>query len=150
MTIDNGLMAADDSRKISEKYLKELQAKCSELAEELIFSFGILIQQWCGLSRQIKEIDKLIRKQEKENSAETKIYRSVPGVGSTSARVLSSELGDLASRFKNERELFSYTGLTPSEHSFGDCVRRGRISRCGPPRIRSRFINSQLYELNHS
>lgn len=33
--------------------------------------------------------------------------------------------------FKNERQLFSYTGLTPSEHSSGDNIRRGHITRQG-------------------
>jgi hypothetical protein len=33
------------------------------------------------------------------------------------------------SYFNNERELFSYTGLTPSEHSSGGHVRKGHISR---------------------
>lgn len=34
-------------------------------------------------------------------------YRSVPGVGFISARILANELGDL-SQFANERQLFSY------------------------------------------
>ena len=45
------------------------------------------------------------------------------------------ELGDL-SQFKNERQLFSYTGLTPSEHSSGDNIRRGHITRQGNSRVR--------------
>ena len=50
-------------------------------------------------------------------------------------RSLATELGDL-SRFANERALFSYTGLTPSEYSSGATVRRGRISRQGSSRVR--------------
>jgi transposase len=42
------------------------------------------------------------------------VYRSVPGVGPLIARVLSSELGNM-SHFPNERALFSFTGLTPTE-----------------------------------
>ena len=40
------------------------------------------------------------------------------------------------SQFTNERQLFSYTGLTPSEHSSGDTIRRGPITRQGNPRVR--------------
>ncbi len=41
--------------------------------------------------------------------------RSAPGIGFLAARVLSNELGNM-SQFDNERQLFSYTGLTPSEY----------------------------------
>jgi transposase len=68
-----------------------------------------------------------------------KIYRSVPGIGPISSRVLSNELGDLQ-RFSNERRLFSFTGLTPSEHSSGESVHKGHISRQGSSRIRKYLI----------
>lgn len=40
------------------------------------------------------------------------------------------------SQFNNERQLFSYTGLTPSEQASGDSVRRGHITRQGNSRVR--------------
>ena len=40
------------------------------------------------------------------------------------------------SYFDNERQLFSYTGLTPSEHSSGGHIRKGHISRQGKTVIR--------------
>ncbi len=40
------------------------------------------------------------------------------------------------SQFNNERQLFSYTGLTPSEHSSGDTIRKGHITRQGNNRVR--------------
>ena len=46
-----------------------------------------------------------------------------------------NELGDLT-QFANERQLFSYTGLTPSEFSSGDTVRKGHITRQGNKRVR--------------
>ncbi len=45
------------------------------------------------------------------------------------------ELGDL-SQFENERQLFSYTGLTPSEFSSGETVRKGHITRQGNTPVR--------------
>lgn len=129
-----GLMGPEDCRKVSEKYITELENL--DLKYELKFSFKILIDQWRQLSKQIKEIEKEIRTQERDDKATAEIYQSVPGVGLITARVLANELGDLKARFKNERELFSYTGLTPSEYSSGDIVRKGKISRCGPARIR--------------
>lgn len=43
-------------------------------------------------------------------------------------------------RFANERALFSYTGLTPSEHSSGASVRRGPMSRQGSSRVRHLLV----------
>ena len=40
------------------------------------------------------------------------------------------------SQFNNERQLFSYTGMTPSEHSSGENTRRGHITRQGNSRVR--------------
>ncbi|MDQ3230980.1 MAG: IS110 family transposase, partial [Pseudobdellovibrionaceae bacterium] len=51
------------------------------------------------------------------------------------AAVLAAELGDM-SRFANEKGLFRYTGLTPTESSSGETVRRGHISRQGAGRLR--------------
>jgi len=129
-----GLMGPEDCRKISEKYLNELEK--IDFKAELKLSFKILIDQWRHLSKQIKEIEREIRTQAREDKATEEIYESVPGVGLITARILANELGDLKVRFKNERELFSYTGLTPSEYSSGDSIRKGKISRCGPARIR--------------
>ncbi len=58
-----------------------------------------------------------------------------PDLAPKRARILSNELGDL-SQFQNERQLFSYTGLTPSEFSSGDTVRKGHITRQGNKRVR--------------
>ena len=129
-----GMTGPEDCRKISEKFLRHLEQL--DLKTELKLSFKILIDQWRHVSEQIKEIEKKIREQSREDEKITEIYESVPGVGLITARVLANELGDLKTRFKNERELFSYTGLTPSEYSSGDSVRKGGISRCGPSRIR--------------
>ena len=40
------------------------------------------------------------------------------------------ELGDMR-HFLNEKNLFCYTGLTPSEYSSGEHIRQGHISRQG-------------------
>ena len=44
------------------------------------------------------------------------------------------------SQFKNERQLFSYTGLTPSEYSSGERVHKGHITRQGNSRVRGILI----------
>lgn len=46
-----------------------------------------------------------------------------------------NELGDM-SEFANERQLFSYTGLTPSEDSSGEQIHRGHITKQGNRHLR--------------
>ena len=133
-----GVMAFDDERAITESYLKELGKR--DLAEELLFGLGLLIEQWRFLTRQLKDVAKKLVEQAAKNEALEKIYRSAPGIGPVSSRVLSNELGDLSKRFVNERSLFSFTGLTPSEHSSGDSIHKGHISRQGSARIRKYLI----------
>ena len=132
-----GLMNPDDDRLISNRYLKEIENL--KLAEDIKFSFGLLIEQWRFLTLQLFKVRKMMLKQAGECSEIEKIYRSVPGVGEVSARVLANELGDM-SRFKNARSLFSYLGLTPSERSSGEKVRQGNISRQGSARLRQMLV----------
>jgi transposase len=88
---------------------------------------------------KIGEIDQEIATQANKDGPTEMTYRSVPGIGPTSARVLANELGDM-SQFNNERQLFSYMGLTPSEHSSGEHIRQGHITRQGRPLLRKILI----------
>jgi transposase len=57
------------------------------------------------------------------------------GIDMISATGFLAEIGDL-SRFRTPRELMAYLGLVPSEHSTGDTVRRGGITKTGNGRAR--------------
>lgn len=102
-------------------------------------SLSWLAEQWRFATRQLIDIRRLLRDQAQSQPRLEGVYRSVPGVGEVAARILATELGDLT-RFANERALFSYTGLTPSEYSSGTAVRRGPISRQGSSRVRHVLI----------
>jgi transposase len=132
-----GLIKADDERKISLKWIKELEAL--ELSPGLKFALSQHCSLWQHISIKIKEIDNEISNQAQTDGPAEVIYRSVPGIGSTSARVLANELGDMA-QFNNERQLFSYIGLTPSEHSSGEHIRQGHITRQGRPLLRKILV----------
>jgi transposase len=56
--------------------------------------------------------------------------RSLRGIDSVSAIGLIAEVGDF-SRFNSPRDLMGYLGLVPSEHSSGNSVRRGSITKAG-------------------
>jgi transposase len=63
------------------------------------------------------------------------------GLGALSAALLEGEILDW-SRFKNRRQVGSYTGLCPSEHSSGEKRKQGSISKHGNPRIRHHLVEA--------
>lgn len=132
-----GLIAPTSRRLITHRYVREIETW--SLPMELRLSLSWLSEQWQFATRQLIDIRRLLREQARAQPRLEGVYRSVAGVGEVAARVLATELGDLT-RFANERALFSYTGLTPSEHSSGTSIRRGPISRQGSSRVRQVLI----------
>jgi transposase len=128
-----GLIAPASRRLLSHRYLREIAAW--SLPPELHVSLTLLAEQWRFATRQLIDMRRLLREQAQAQPAIETVYRSVPGIGEVAARILATELGDMT-RFANERALFSYTGLTPSEYSSGASVRRGHMSRQGSSRVR--------------
>jgi transposase len=135
----HGIIRADDTKKVSEKWAKILEAMV--LPSGLKYAIDSYLAQWRQMDAKIKEIDKEIAVQAKEDEAIERMYRSAPGIGPTSARILANELEDTM-QFSNERRLFSYTGLTPSEHSSGEQVRQGHITRHGKPILRKILVQA--------
>ncbi len=131
-----GLKVSGLDTKLSNVLLKKIENL--DLDPSHKFALDELISSWRQTTASIGRFDEALKEQANKDVLE-KTYRSAPGVGAVTARVLSNELGDM-SRFNNERELFSSTGLTPSEHSSGESVRRGHISRQGSSRIRAILI----------
>jgi transposase len=122
-------------------HLKDVEALLNKMeSADLKLSIGFLYAQWQHLAGNIKDLDRHLVEQAKQDSLEA-VYRSVPGIGPLTARVLSNELGDMG-QFANERALYSFTGLTPGEYSSGDKVCRGHISRQGSPRVRHMLVEA--------
>lgn len=65
--------------------------------------------------------------------------QALRGVELTGAIILLAELGDLT-RFDNPRQLMSYLGLTPSEHSSGGRRRQGGITKAGNGHARRALV----------
>ncbi len=67
--------------------------------------------------------------------------RCLKGVDVTSAADLVFEAGEF-SRFKNARSFAAWIGLTPSEHSSGESVRQGGITKAGNKHLRRVLVES--------
>ena len=63
------------------------------------------------------------------------------GLGALTAQILDREIGDWK-RFKNRRQVASYTGLVPSEDSSGERHSRGSITKHGNSRVRQILLEA--------
>lgn len=108
------LISAEDDRKVSKKWIEEIrQCKCDVAIEYFIL---ICSDEWIFLNNQLKDIYAKLATQAQRDLALEVIYRSAPGIGKIHARILANELEDMR-QFRNEKQLFSFTGLTLTERS---------------------------------
>jgi transposase len=125
----------------TERWIKQITSKeC--FPEELKRELDYWCTQWLELTKAINTKNKEIAKQSREHTdcaRQEGIYKSTPGLGTISAKALSRELGDLQ-QFKNNKGVYSYLGLTPSESSSGERRKQGGISHCGRPFLRHLLI----------
>lgn len=138
-----GLISAEDDTVLCEKWLAEKldEATKANFSDDFCFTLNHYAQQWRHLTQCVKDVEKRLKLQAHEDDGLQQIYESVPGIGFTHARQLVNELGDMK-QFTNEKRLFSYIGLTPSEHSSGEHVWHGHISRKGNPELRHILVEA--------
>ena len=79
----------------------------------------------------------------------SKILQSVPGVGPMTAAAFLAVIDDI-SRFQNSKELASYLGLVPREHSSGGKRRLGAITQAGSEMLRRYFVHGARSVLMHT
>lgn len=73
--------------------------------------------------------------------------QSLRGVAKVSAVTLVAELGEI-SRFAHPRQLMSYAGVVSREHSSGERIRRGSISKAGNAHVR-RIVVEAAWAYRH-
>lgn len=71
------------------------------------------------------------------------LLQTIPGVGPLVAAVCIAELGDI-NRFPSAKQVVSYAGLVPREHSSGGKVRRGHITRVGSKLLRWAAVEAAI------
>ena len=69
------------------------------------------------------------------NNDNIKLLMTIPGINFYTASAILSEIGTV-NRFTNKERFASYTGLIPSEHSSGEKVIKGHITKHGPSLLR--------------
>jgi transposase len=87
------------------------------------------------ISKLEKAIDEAVGEAPPEIRAVIEALQALRGVAQTTAATIVSELGSL-SRFESPRQLMGYSGLVASEHSSGNRVQRGSITKTGNGHLR--------------
>ena len=124
------------------------------LAQEVRVEHHLSIRHLVGaidaLEEQIRQIeedlDQIFARSEYRGKIE--LLQSVPGIGPQTSRTILVELRDV-NRFPKPDHQASYLGLTPSEYSSGESIRRGRITRQGNAHLRAALIEASWVAIRH-
>jgi len=95
------------------------------------------------LQVELKELDKQINEiaSQERYKDEISSLRCLNGVGTLTALALRCEVGDFR-RFPTARSFMAFLGLVPSEHSSGNTIRRGSITKTGNSYLRRLLVES--------
>jgi transposase len=99
-----------------------------------------LLELLDGLDCSIGELDEAV-KQAAEKDPVAQLLDGHPGVGPITALAFALTLGDIH-RFAHSRQVVSYLGLNPAEHSSGGRQRLGSISKQGNAMVRSLLVEA--------
>lgn len=94
-----------------------------------------------------KAIDEAAAQAPAEIREVVEALQALRGVAQTTAVSIVAEVGSL-SRFPSPRELMGYSGLVPSEHSSGNRIQRGGITKTGNGHLR-RVVGEAAWAYQH-
>jgi transposase len=97
-----------------------------------------LLESCFAAKKKLREELHALCKKERYATA-VRVKSSTPGIGWLTAIRLTLEWGDM-SRFRTGKHIASFTGLTSSEYSTGETIRRGRITGQSSEQVRSWLI----------
>jgi len=111
----------------------ELGAWASYRRQELL----TLLDQLDG---SLEQLNRAVEQQAQQNQAAV-LLRTHPGVGPVTSLAFVLTLGPVE-RFERSKQVVSYLGLNPCEHSSGGRQKLGRISKQGNPMMRSLLVEA--------
>jgi transposase len=99
-----------------------------------------LLQMLDGMDASLKEFDQAVAEQAAQNAAAV-LLMTHPGVGPVTSLAFVLTIGPVG-RFGRSKQVVSYLGLNPREHSSGGKQRLGAISKQGNPMMRSLLVEA--------
>lgn len=108
--------------------------------------FMRLYEQFKSYETQVKVYDKEIQQQADSDPLCLEIQK-IDGIGPLTASAMVASIGD-ATVFNNGREVSAWLGLVPKQHSSGNKIRLGGISKRGDRYLRTLLIHGARSALN--
>ena len=99
-----------------------------------------LLRMLDQLDASLEEFDQAVAEQAEQNQAAL-LLTTHPGVGPVTSLAFVLTLGPVE-RFRRSKQVVSYLGLNPREHSSGGRQRMGSISKQGNPMMRSLLVEA--------
>jgi transposase len=99
-----------------------------------------LLRMLDQLDSSLAELDRAVTQQAEQNPAAV-LLMTHPGVGPVTSLAFVLTLGPVE-RFARSKQVVSYLGLNPREHSSGGRQRLGAISKQGNPMMRSLLVEA--------
>ncbi len=122
-------------------WVKSLQLEPTALAATLLDYVTEVDHAHERIERLERAIDQAIEAAPEAIRAVIDGLQSLRGVARISAATIVAELGQL-SRFRKARQLMGYTGMVSSEHSSGERIRRGAITKTGNAHLRRILVEA--------
>ena len=129
-------------RKLAEvldEHEEQLTQRSQQVFKQLHEQFKIYDGQVEHYDRQLEQVAKM--------DARCEELMKVEGVGPLSATAMVASVGD-AKVFKNGREMAAWLGLVPKQHSSGNKIRLGGISKRGDRYLRTLLIHGARSVIN--
>ncbi len=110
-------------------------------AQQIVFQEYIDTVVDCG--NRVQRLTEQIRQQSQQSRLHEliKALQSMRGISLIVAATIAAELGDLT-RFENPGKLMAFLGLIPSEHSSGEQVKKGAITKTGNGHVRRALVEA--------
>lgn len=115
-----------------------LEKQC--LSQDKRFLIQLYLGRLTNLEEAIKSLDATI-KEKSGGLPEVDLLTSIPGIGTTTAFLLASEIGNIA-RFDSSKKFASYFGLVPRLSQSGNHAYYGRITKLGNPYVRWSLVQA--------
>jgi len=119
------------------------QQKFDQLPQEKTFQdlLGELEHQITRVAHLTGSIDSVVESLPELPKAVIAALQTMRGIAKLTATTIVVEVGDLT-RFSHPTQLMAYAGLVPREHSSGDSIRRGAITKTGNAHLRRVLVES--------
>lgn len=135
-----GLLIPKGWKALRERVPELLEDAENELPIELRFHLRDQLDDYLQLERRFVEVDRAYERRVRQSEACCRLLQ-LEGIGPVNAAGLLLALGEKGASFRNGRDASACIGATPKQHSTGDKVVIGHISKtCANIRLRANLI----------